>query len=407
MRGISMRVAVATTDGMVISKHFGKTPEFCVIDIDESSWTWKITERRANSPACREGEHDDEAFEKSAGAVADCETVFVSKVGPYAKIALERRGIQVLEIFGFIDEVLEKYIAYLKKNRQKRPKHRDVMTEHPCFSDGSHGRRGRLHLPVSRSCNIQCRFCARALNKDEDRPGVSAGILPAGEAVEIVAKALSLCPEITVVGIAGPGDALASPEALEVFRLVHKEFPHLIKCLSTNGLALPGKGKALDGVGVRSVTVTVNAVDPFIADEVVSHIAYNGEVVRGTGAGRLLIERQLMGIREVSGLGMIVKVNTVLIPTINDRHIEEIARAVKRAGASMHNIIPLIPRHEMSHIPAPSCEELNRARDAAGKQIEPFRHCQHCRADACGIPGKSDYSGELYSGRVMETFSHG
>ncbi|MDR0648427.1 MAG: radical SAM protein [Synergistaceae bacterium] len=401
-----MRIAVATTDGMVISKHFGKTPEFCVIDIDDVSWTWEIVERRENSPACREGEHDAAAFERSIDVVADCETVFVSRIGPHAKIALERRGKQVLEVFGFIDETLEKYIAYLKKRRPKK-KHRDVMTEHPCFSDGSHGRRGRLHLPVCRSCNIQCRFCVRAQNGTEQRPGVSRGILSADGAVSTVAKALSLCPEITVVGIAGPGDALASPEALDVFRLVHEKFPDLIKCLSTNGLALPGKASALRDVGVRSVTVTVNAVDPFIADEVVSHIVYDGEAIRGTEAGRLLIARQLSGIHEVSALGMVVKVNTVLIPTINDRHVGDIAKAVKEAGASMHNIIPLIPRHELSHIPAPSCAELGRARETAGIYLKQFRHCQHCRADACGIPGESDFSSQLYGSRSMETFSHG
>ena len=399
-----MRIAVATTDGMVISKHFGKTPEFCIIDIDETSWTWKITERRQNSPACRDGEHDDGAFERSVDVIADCEAVFVSKLGPYAKIALERRGKQVLEIFGFIDETLEKYIAYLKK---KHPKHRDVMTEHPCFSDGSHGRKGRLHLPVSRNCNIQCRFCVRAQNLAEQRPGVSGGILSASKAVGTVEKALSLCPEITVAGIAGPGDALASPDALNVFRLVHEKFPDLIKCLSTNGLELPGKASALSDAGVRTVTVTVNAVDPLIASEIVSHIVFHGKTLRGPEAGQTLIACQLRGIREASDLGMAVKVNTVLIPTINDRHIGDIARAVKRAGASIQNIIPLIPQHEMSHIPPPSCEELNRAREEAGRHIPQFRHCQHCRADACGIPGESDFGALLYAGRALETFSHG
>ncbi|MDR1917009.1 MAG: radical SAM protein [Synergistaceae bacterium] len=399
-----MRIAVATTDGMVISKHFGKTPEFCIIDIDETSWTWEITERRKNSPACREGCHDEIAFEESMDNIADCEAVFVSRLGPHAKIALERRNIQVLEIFGFIDETLEKYMVYLKR---RRPRLRDVMTLHPCFSDGSHGRKGRLHLPVSRNCNIQCRFCVRALNSTEERPGVASGILPAEEAIATVSRAIELCPEITVVGIAGPGDSLASPHALEVFRLVHEKFPSLIKCLSTNGLALPGHAESLRDVGVRSVTVTVNAVDPFIADEVVSHIIHEGQVIRGPEAGKILIERQLRGIRECSDLGMIVKVNSVLIPTVNDRHIEDIAREVKRAGASMHNIIPLIPQHEFADIHPPSCEELNRARDAAGRHIRQFRHCQHCRADACGVPGESDFSSQLYAGRAMETFSHG
>jgi nitrogen fixation protein NifB len=389
---------------MVISKHFGKTPEFCIIDIDETSWTWKIIERRVNDIACREGEHSDEAFEKSINIIADCGAVFVSKIGPYGKLAVERRNIQVLEIFGFIDEALEKYIVYLKK---KRPRRRDIMTDHPCFSDGSHGRKGRLHLPVSRSCNIQCRFCARACNRDEQRPGVSGGILAAEDAVATVAKALSLCENITVVGIAGPGDTLASPDAINVFRLVHEKYPSLIKCLSTNGLALPGKGRDLANVGVRSVTVTVNAVDPFIASEVVSHIVYDGRLIRGTEAGKILIEQQLRGIREVADLGIVVKVNTVLIPTVNDRHIEEIARETGRAGASMHNIIPLIPQHELAHIPSPTCEEINRARESAGKHVKQFLHCQHCRADACGVPGESDYGAALYSGRVMETFSHG
>jgi nitrogen fixation protein NifB len=47
---------------------------------------------------------------------------------------------------------------------------------------------------------------------------------------------LKLCPEITVVGIAGPGDPLATTHALETFKLIHNRYPQLIKCLSTNGL---------------------------------------------------------------------------------------------------------------------------------------------------------------------------
>ena len=50
---------------------------------------------------------------------------------------------------------------------------------------------------------------------------------------------------------------------------------------------------------------------------------------------------------------------------------------------------------------------LQEARKEAGKYVDVFHHCRHCRADACGIPGMSDFSGELYDGREMETFSHG
>jgi nitrogen fixation protein NifB len=73
----------------------------------------------------------------------------------------------------------------------------------------------------------------------------------------------------------------------------------------------------------------------------------------------------------------------------------------------MINLIPLIPQNEMKDRAAPTCEELNRARETVEKYLTVFRHCQHCRADACGIPGKGqDLAGMLYTTQA-ETFSHG
>jgi nitrogen fixation protein NifB len=224
--------------------------------------------------------------------------------------------------------------------------------------------------------------------------------------VETVRRALGLCPEITVVGIAGPGDALASDAALEAFGAVHEVYPGLIMCLSTNGLMLPDRAEDLVSVGVRTITVTVNAVTPEILEKVVSYIIWGGRRVSGLEMGEILIARQLEGIRRAAALGMTVKVNTVLIPGINNAHIEDIAREANAAGAGIYNIIPLIPRHELAHIDPPDCLMLSGARDAAQKYIEVFHHCKHCRADACGILGESDFSGELYGGG-METFSHG
>ena len=60
------------------------------------------------------------------------------------------------------------------------------------------------------------------------------------------------------------------------------------------------------------------------------------------------------------------------------------------------------------YVPAPNCEQLDRARTQAEKHLEVFRHCKHCRADACGIPGKEDLSSKLYGNhKHLETFSHG
>ncbi|MDR1929935.1 MAG: radical SAM protein [Treponema sp.] len=283
-----------------------------------------------------------------------------------------------------------------------------ISTRHPCFSGAAHMSRGRIHLPVSPVCNIQCRFCKRSFNKTENRPGVASELLSPAEALELTGRALKLCPEITVAGIAGPGDTLAGPQALETFSLIHRAYPHLINCLSTNGLLLEERAEALLEAGVRTITVTVNAVDPLILDRICSRVTLDGRVYEGPQGASLLIGAQKRGIRKAAGLGMLVKINMVLIPTVNGDHIGEIARTVEELGAGIINIIPLIPQHEFAAFKPPDCAELARAREAAEKRLPVFRHCRHCRADACGIPGKGDLGALLYGPREAEqTFSHG
>ncbi|MDR2246085.1 MAG: radical SAM protein [Treponema sp.] len=297
-----------------------------------------------------------------------------------------------------------------------------IANRHPCFSAAGSGKalmtHGRIHLPVSPVCNIRCRFCKRGFNKTENRPGVAAAILKPEAAVSLVRGALKLCPEISVAGIAGPGDTLASPHALETFRRIHREFPRLIKCLSTNGLLLEKHAEDLFRAGVKTITVTVNAVDPVILDRICSRVILDGKVYEGTGGAAILIEAQKRGIKKAAEAGMLIKINIVLIPPINGEHIAEIARTVKEQGAALINIIPLIPRHEFAAFNAPDCIELSLARKEAEAFLPVFRHCQHCRADACGLLGKEDFASrlsallpeELRNGAYREaeqTFSHG
>jgi nitrogen fixation protein NifB len=284
-----------------------------------------------------------------------------------------------------------------------------ISSRHPCFSGEANMAHGRLHLPVSPACNIQCRFCKRTFNKAGQRPGVSAALLRPRDAADLTRKALELCPEITVAGIAGPGDTLATPHALETFRIIHREFPHLINCMSTNGLLLERHADAIHEAGVGALTVTVNAVDPLILEKICSRVILDGKGYDGVEAAAILIAAQKRGIKKAADLGILIKINIVLIPAINGDHIGEIARRVSEVGAGIVNIIPLIPQHEFAEAQAPSCEELNEAREAAEAFLPVFRHCRHCRADACGIPGMGDLSSLLYNEEreYEQTFSHG
>ena len=106
----------------------------------------------------------------------------------------------------------------------------NIINNHPCFGPKA-ATTGRIHLPVSGSCNIGCRFCHRVLNKTEHRPGVTSKVITPEESIGVLEKALKICPEIKVAGIAGPGDTLATDTALETFRLIGKHFPELLKCM--------------------------------------------------------------------------------------------------------------------------------------------------------------------------------
>lgn len=285
----------------------------------------------------------------------------------------------------------------------------ELTTKHPCYARGKRNNTGRIHLPISPTCNIECRFCDRRINDYEQRPGVASTVIKPEESIEVIQKSLELCPEIKVAGIAGPGDTLASDYALETFRLIKQHFPDLVKCMSTNGLLLAEKAQEVIDADIDSLTVTVNAVDPEIEAKLNRGILWHGKYYTGVEAAEILIRNQLEGIRKVSAAGITIKVNTVLVIGINDQHIEEIAKTVKAAGASIYNIIPLIPQHELKDYPAPTCDQIDGARAKAQQYIDVFRHCQRCRADAIGVPGEKDYGDQIWIRRVAhkDTFSHG
>ncbi|WP_370674673.1 radical SAM protein [Pleomorphomonas sp. PLEO] len=301
--------------------------------------------------------------------------------------------------------------AHGMRQAAMQPAFPDLEGKHPCFSTTAegHAKAARLHLPVSPLCNIACAFCRRDFNRVEHRPGVAARLLKPAEAVEVVDRAVRLIPNLSVVGIAGPGDPLASDHAIETFAQIHARWPDLTLCVSTNGLQLPARVDDLKAAGVTTLTVTVNSVDPDIQATITPKLAWERKRIDGVAAGKRLIDSQLKGIARAAELGFTIKINTVLIPTINDHHIGDIARTVAAAGARMINIIPLIPEHQLKHLKEPGFVERHKARAAAAQHLKVFTHCQRCRADAAGVPGLTDYTAELYGDDLQTepTFSHG
>jgi nitrogen fixation protein NifB len=107
----------------------------------------------------------------------------------------------------------------------------------------------------------------------------------------------------------------------------------------------------------------------------------------GSDGAEILIANQLNGLEQAASYGITVKVNTVLIPDVNDAEIRVIAEEVKRRGASIMNVMPLIPQVEFATLSAPTSERLEEVRSANEAIIGQFRHCRQCRADAVGLIG--------------------
>ena len=270
---------------------------------------------------------------------------------------------------------------------------------HPCFG-GDQKRNGRIHLPVAPRCNIKCRYCTRRHDcVNESRPGVTSRLISPDEALEKVRQIMAspvLGQIIKVVGIAGPGDPLANEETFTTFRLVGKEFPHLVKCLSTNGLLLPDAIGNLRQIGLGSLTVTVNCLNPAVGAKIYSWFHYGGKRYSGVEGAALLIRNQLAGIEQAARFGIVVKVNTVFIPGINEDEIHLIAAETGARGASVMNIMPLIPQAGFAGITPPSHERIETVRRANKQIIGQFQHCRQCRADAVGIIG-GDETVDRYS----------
>ena len=259
---------------------------------------------------------------------------------------------------------------------------------HPCFSTKGHGKTGRIHLAVAPGCNISCNYCVRKFDcANESRPGVTSKVQNAEEALATVrkAKASEIGSKLTVVGIAGPGEPLANPATFETLRGVKRDFPDMILCLSTNGLLLPEKIDELVEIGVSHVTVTINTLDEKIGAKIYDYVQWEGKTLVGAEGARVLIDHQLEGLTLASKAGMTLKVNTVLIPGVNDQLLYSLGVEIKKRGAHIHNIMPLIPQGKLAHIMAPTKEDLSTSRGSLGSLLPQMLHCQQCRADAIGV----------------------
>ncbi len=272
----------------------------------------------------------------------------------------------------------------------------EKVAHHPCYSPSAHHKYARMHLAVAPACNVQCHYCNRKYDcANESRPGVVSEVLNVPEAIQKARAVAAAIPQLSVIGIAGPGDPLANRNrTFNTLEGLRSALPDVKLCVSTNGLALPQAVDSLVELGVDHVTITMNAIDSHVSAQIYDWIYFDGVRYRGKEGAQILIDQQIEGMRKLMEKGVLVKINSVLIPGINDMHLPEVSHAIRDMGAFLHNIMPLISKPEhgtyygLNGQREPTPEEVQQVRDLSGAFMPQMAHCQQCRADAVGMLGE-------------------
>lgn len=289
----------------------------------------------------------------------------------------------------------------------------EKVKDHPCYSEEAHHYFARMHVAVAPACNIQCHYCNRKYDcSNESRPGVVSEKLTPDMALRKVMAVASEVPQLSVLGIAGPGDACYDFKKTEqTFEMVAKRIPDIKLCLSTNGLALPDRVDAIANMNIDHVTLTINMVDPEVGTLIYPWVFYRNRRWTGLDASKILHERQMEGLEMLTARKILCKVNSVMIPGINDQHLIEVNRVVKQKGAFLHNIMPLIsdPAHGthfgLTGQRGPTAMELKGLQDKVTTGTKLMRHCRQCRADAVGLLGE-DRNEEFTMAHVPDDVSY-
>ena len=267
------------------------------------------------------------------------------------------------------------------------------IERHPCFSAHAAGTHMRVHLPVAPLCTIQCRYCNRKYDcVNESRPGVTSAILLPDQALRY------LRPGGQGNGRTGGCRHCRSGRGVCRSRRNAADTPPRREKLSRH-LALCSHQRARRGRLYRGTRLD-RRYAPY-RDRQHDRSCRRCQALRlgpvpeespaGHRCRACLIERQLETVRRCKLFGLAVKINTIVVPGVNDSGIGETAAAMAALGADTINCMPLLPvsGSEFGHMARPDHELMQKVRWQAGAHLQTVNHCGRCRADAAGIIGRT------------------
>ncbi len=133
-KGLSMKVAFASTDKMHVDQHFGRAEAFYIWEVgpEEAAFAGVVQVRRED-----EASHSDDKIEARCSGLADCALVYIAEIGGPAAARLVQKKIHPLKSKDRepIAEVVAKLQEVLKGNPPPWLRKAMLKEERPEFGE--------------------------------------------------------------------------------------------------------------------------------------------------------------------------------------------------------------------------------------------------------------------------------
>ena len=214
---------------------------------------------------------------------------------------------------------------------------RSHIDNHPCFSDIRDNLWHRIHLPVASKCNVKCVFCSHTVGASchTSKPGQSNQLMSPKDATARAITEILKDSRIGIVAVSGPGEPLANPETFETIEMIRENLDDVQLCLSTNGTQLAENIDWLVDMGFKTLTISMSTANPLTASRIYEWARIGEKILTGEKMGSMIVDAQLRGISGAADAGIAIKVNSILIPSINQGEIVALAEIVADAGADI------------------------------------------------------------------------
>lgn len=261
--------------------------------------------------------------------------------------------------------------------------------KHSCFNTGeSDIGYGRIHVPIAKICKMRCKYCNYMIDGNvnintDNRPGASTFIINDKEDIKNYLKEKTkIYPNIEVIGVSGPGDPLDNIETLEILNdIMNENYNNYKLCICSCGYNynnVVDRVKKLNKLEYLTLTINTFNVDKM-------KLLYRS-VEDGLLKASEIIEQQKNIIKDMKNRNVKIKINTIYIPNINDKEINEMYNVLLEYGVDCFNLLPLRQINDQFNYDKNTYFEdfKNKVKELKELGYPMINKCSQCTSSACG-----------------------